>query len=82
MNEWQLIETYPVPTDGTWFMVCNAADGFESYEVGRYEQLFFDTYVEAGNGIYRKERISGYDWRGFNNMHRATHWARLPEPPK
>jgi hypothetical protein len=79
MSDWQPIET--APRDGTWFMVCNADDEYESYEVGRYLPLWRYKYVEVGDGLFRKERVSDYDWEGFNNFHRATHWMTLPEPP-
>lgn len=80
MSEWQPIET--APKDGTWFLIARRDEGFESYEVGQYNPYFFATYVEAGNGLYRKEMERLGDWRGFNNFHRATHWMPLPEPPK
>ena len=77
--DWQPINT--APTDGTWFLICNARDGFNSYEVGRYEPMLWPKYVEAGDGLYRKEMQHIHEWRGLNNMHRATHWMPLPEPP-
>ena len=77
--DWQPINT--APKDGTWFLICNAIDGFYSYEVGRYEPMFWPEYVEAGDGFYRKEMKQIHEWRGFNNMHRATHWMPLPDPP-
>ena len=80
MSDWQPIET--APKDGTWFMICNADDGFDSYEVGKYEPWFSYKYIEVGAGLYRKQSEPVYKWRGFNNMHRATHWITLQEPPK
>ena len=80
MSEWQPIAT--APKDGTFFIICRAGEGFESYEVGRFDPMLWDSYVEVGDGLYRKECKAVYDWRGFNNMHRATHWMPLPEPPK
>jgi hypothetical protein len=77
---WQPIES--APRDGTWFMICRADEGHDSYEVGRYDPLMFERYVEAHDGLYRKEPYQAHDWRGFNNFHRATHWMPLPEPPK
>jgi hypothetical protein len=83
---WQPIET--APKDGTWFLICNADDGFDSYEVGSYDPevgsydpTFWPEYVEVEGGLYRKEMKTSYEWRGFNNLHRATHWMPLPEPP-
>lgn len=35
MTTWQDIGT--CPRDGSWFLICNASEGFGSYEVGRYE---------------------------------------------
>ena len=81
MTTWQDIGT--CPRDGSWFLICNASEGFGSYEVGRYEPTYFHDYIAiAGqNDAYRKVSRKVYDWRGFNNMHRATHWAPLPSPP-
>lgn len=79
MADWQPIET--APKDGTWFMICRAGEGFESYEVGRYDPYHFPEYVEVSGGLYRKEERQLLEWRGFNNMHRATHWKPLDAPP-
>jgi hypothetical protein len=38
--------------------------------------------AENEDDLYRKVEKIAYEWRGFNNMHRATHWMPLPEPPK
>jgi hypothetical protein len=77
--EWQPIET--APRDGTWFMICRAEDGFDSYEVGRYDPYMTSEFVEVEGGLFRKEMRSSYDWGHFNNFYRATHWMRVPEPP-
>lgn len=79
MCEWQPIET--APRDGTWFLTCRASEGFESYEYGRYDPYFMAEYVEVEGGLYRKESRSSYDWTGFNNFHRMTHWMPAPKPP-
>src|SRR4051812_17561165 len=75
---WQPIET--APRDGTWFVIMRA-DEPDSYEAGCFDPHYWDEYVPAGGGLYRKERKQVGDWRGFSNFHRATHWAPLPEPP-
>ena len=81
MTEWQPIET--APRDGTWFLICRANEGWESYEIGAYDPLFHDRFTEVGaGGLYKKEVVITYEWRGFNNFDRATHWMPLPEPPK
>ena len=77
---WRPIDT--APKDGTWFLICRADEGFDSYEVGRWEPYMWSEYVEDRDGLYRKESKPVHEWRGFNNMHRATHWLPLPEPPK
>lgn len=77
--DWQPIDT--APRDGTWFMICCAQEGFDSYEVGRFDPYYSDEYVEVEGGLYRKQKRSSYDWAGFNNFHRATHWRPLPPPP-
>ena len=71
---WKPIET--APRDGSWFIVCRAGEN-DSYEVGCYSPLMGDKFVEAGEGLYRKEKQSIYDWNGFDNFHRATHWMPL-----
>jgi hypothetical protein len=73
---WRPIET--APKDGSWFVVV-CVDG--EYEVGRYDPSMYDRYVPVEGGLYRKEQEVGYEWRGFNNIHRATHWMPLPSPP-
>lgn len=80
MNEWQPIET--APRDGTWFIICRNSEGFESYEIGRYEPMLWDKYIPVDSNLFRKEKEQIFDWSGFNNMHRATHWMPLPEPPE
>jgi hypothetical protein len=80
MGEWKTIES--APKDGTWFLICKAGEGVESYEVGCFEEMQWPEYVEVGDGLYRKEmRARGYPWKGFSNFHRATHWTELPAPP-
>lgn len=76
---WQPIET--APKDGTWFLIIRDSDGEESVEVGRYDPYYRDEYIEVEGGLYRKEKQVGYEWSGFNNFHRATHWMPLPKPP-
>lgn len=79
MTEWQPIET--APKDGTWFLICRADDGYYSYEIGKHEPFMMAEYVPATEGLYRKEMRPVHEWRGFNNMHRATHWMPVPPPP-
>jgi hypothetical protein len=80
MTEWQDIST--APRDGSWFMICRMDEGFESYEIGSYAPYYWRKYVPVGAGLFREELVPTYDWRGFNNFHRATHWMRVPEPPQ
>lgn len=76
---WRPIES--APRDGTWFMICKADEGHESVEVGCYAPVMYDDYEPAGEGLFRRVSKSVYDWHGFNNFHRATHWQPLPPPP-
>jgi hypothetical protein len=79
--EWQQIET--APKDGSWYMIICADEGLSSCEVGRYDPMYQDEYKPEGDtGLYRMEKKKFWDYRGFNNHHRATHWMPLPEPPK
>jgi Protein of unknown function (DUF551) len=80
VSEWQPIDT--APKDGTWFMICRAEEGFETYEVGRYQQLMWPKYIPVGDNLFKQIKEQIYEWRGFNNMHRATHWMPLPKPPE
>ena len=76
---WQPIET--APRDGSWFVIYRAGEE-DSYEVGQYDPSIHERYVEASiKGLYRKEQYTSYEWRGFNNFHRATHWMPLRPPP-
>ena len=76
---WKPIET--APKDGTWFLICRTGEGFDSYEVGCFDPSMADRYEHVEGDLYRKTQVSIYDWRRFNNVHRATHWAPLPPPP-
>lgn len=79
-DAWQPIET--APRDGTWFVTGMFVDGRDpAYEVGGYNPLYYDKYVEVGGGLYRKEQSAAYEWDGFDNFHRATHWIPLPPAP-
>lgn len=82
MSEWQPIET--APKDGTWFLTCRAGEEHKQfmYEIGCYDPYMLPEYIEVDGGLFRKEMKPGYEWTGFNNFHRATHWMPLPEPPK
>jgi hypothetical protein len=79
VSEWQTIET--APRDGTWFLICREGEDFESYEIGCFNPLMQKSYVPAEGGLFRLIEESYYDWRGFNEFHRATHWMPLPSPP-
>jgi hypothetical protein len=79
MSEWKPIET--APRDGSWFVICRVGDDPERYEVGCYNPLCHFNYVEVENGLFRREKERGYEWSGFSNFHRATHWMPLPAPP-
>lgn len=76
---WQPIET--APRDGGWFAICVAGEGL-SYEVGCYEPYHGRQFIELESGLFRAEEYLLGEWRGFNNMHRATHWMPLPPPPE
>ena len=69
------------PRDGTWFLTVNADEGADSFEVGKYDPYMTANFVEVGDNLFRKELRPSYDWAGFNNFHRATHWMPLPSPP-
>ena len=79
MGEWQPIET--APRDGTWFLIGRKGEGPNSYEVGCYDPLIHNKYLPVDGELFRKEEEEIYEWRGFSNFERATHWQPLPEPP-
>lgn len=82
MSDWKLIATNPVPRDGTWFAICRAGED-DSIEAGCFDQLTGTRYVAVGDGLYRKTEEPIFDWKGFDNFHRATHWCSLqPVPPE
>lgn len=81
---WQPIST--APRDGSVFVVARFVEGEEpepgfDYELGHYKPLVFDRYEEAGDNLFRKVPEQVYDWHGFNNFGRMTHWMPLPAPP-
>jgi hypothetical protein len=78
---WQPIES--APKDGTWFMICRDDEGPESCEIGKYDPFYMWSYVEVEGGLFRHQRNDSptYEWCGFNNMHRATHWMPLAATP-
>lgn len=62
-------------------MAVRDEDGPDSFEVGCYDPLRHHEFEPTGDGLFRKVERIAYEWRGFNNMHRMTHWAPLPPPP-
>ena len=77
MSEWQTIDTAPI--DGSWFVICRVGDA-DFCEVGRYMPLQVEQYVEEPGGLYRKVQKQFFDWEGFDNLHRATHWMPVKLP--
>ena len=78
---WQPIET--APRDGSVFVAAKFVEGETpdpdfDYELGHYKPLVFDRYEEAGDNLFRKVPEQVYDWHGFNNFGRMTHWMPLP----
>ena len=78
--EWQPIET--APKDGKWFVTARFKGDDPEYEVGCYDPTKFHQYDERPDGLFERREIEIYEWRGFNNFSRATHWAPLPPPPE
>lgn len=78
MAQWRPIAE--APRDGTWFVIAREGEP-DFYEVGRYDPLLCDEYIEAGEGLYRKVQSEIFEWRGFSNMHRATHFMILETLP-
>lgn len=76
---WRPIET--APKDGSWFLICRDEDGFDGYEIGSHDPMTLPEYVPVEGGLYQKVDRQVFEWRGFNNFHRATHWRPLPAPP-
>lgn len=82
MSDWFPIET--APKDGAWFVTARFHGGEQpEYEVGRYEPLLAKRYEAVeGTSLFRQVEHQLYEWRGFNNFERATHWMPLPPPPE
>lgn len=55
--------------------------GDPDYEVVSFEPLVYPEYVDAGDGLYRREERTVMEWHA-NNWHRMTHWMPLPPPPQ
>lgn len=79
---WQPIET--APRTGEYFLTgnfYNPLGDLGEYEVARYDPRTYETFEEAGNGLYRPVTKPLCDFSS-DNFHRATHWMPLPAPPK
>lgn len=78
LTTWEPISS--APRNGRWFIICREGEP-DFYEVGRFNPLMLDQYVEAGDGLYRKVPEVAYEWDGFNNFHLATHWMYVQKSP-
>lgn len=76
---WQDIST--APKDGTWFVICRAGEP-DFYEVGKYDPMEMTKFNERPDGLFEATKEVVFEWRGFDNMHRATHWMPLPPAPE
>jgi len=78
---WQPIET--APRDGRYFLTGNfnnSFDEFGEYEIARYDARVVDRYVNVGNGLFKKEPRTLYEFTS-DNWHSATHWCEIPKAP-
>ena len=83
LGAWQPIET--APRDGTWFIAARFIEGDEpEYEIGAYDPLRHGRFepLEDGSPYYLWIEEVVYEWSGFNNMPRMTHWTPIPAPPQ
>jgi hypothetical protein len=70
---WQPMET--APKDGTKILVWTLHGDIE---ISNWYQSWWPEYVEAGDGLYRREnRLSGEGW----NSNYPLFWAPLPAAP-
>lgn len=71
---WQPADT--APKDGTRILVFCLHGGIE---ISEWFELWWDKYEEAGDGMFRKERVLSAD--GWNS-NAFSHWMPLPKPPE
>lgn len=75
--DWKPNPIETAPRDGTWFLTINEQDGPSSMEVGCYSPITIPSYELVEGGLYRRVETSVWDWQGFSNIYRATHWRKI-----
>jgi hypothetical protein len=75
---WQPIDS--APRDGSSFVTANFDTETPEYEIASFDPVYWTNYVEAGEGLYRREQFPVMEFR-CDNFHRATHWMPLPDGP-
>lgn len=98
MTDWQPIETAPkdgnkilaygigfagLANMGSWIVHDDKNGRKPMHAIVHWVEGWYDKEVEAGNGLYRKERVQGYaHWMPHGpHAFEPTHWMPLPVGP-
>jgi len=72
-RDWQPIET--APKDGSGILIAGGTYIYSDYEPMPFLSVTIAQWYQDG---WRGDTFAHDEW----NVHKPTHWMRLPEPPK